>query len=142
MTGEPTPFDLHLFNEGRHRRLYDALGAHVQPGGTSFAVWAPNARGVSVVHDGNGWTTGSDKLTPVGSSGIWHGFLPGAPAGLRYKYRVERTDGLFVDKSDPLAFAGEAPPGTASIVTDLSFDWHDAAYLEGRSRRHDPRWTS
>src|SRR5579871_2062079 len=78
--GRPGPLDLHLFNEGRHRRLYDALGAHLLPGGTSFAVWAPNARSVSVVHDGNGWQGGADTLAPVASSGIWHGFVPGAGA--------------------------------------------------------------
>jgi 1,4-alpha-glucan branching enzyme len=133
MTGQPGPLDLHLFNEGRHRRLYDTLGAHLHPGGASFAVWAPNARSVSVVHDGNGWQGGADPLSPVGSSGIWHGWVPGAGAGLHYKYRVERPDGLFADKADPLAFGAERPPATASVVTDLSYEWHDGAYLDERA---------
>ena len=76
-----TSDDLHLFNEGRHFRLYDRLGAHVEPDGVRFSVWAPNARRVAVRGAGNGWSRGAAALAPVGSSGVWTGRGPGWRAG-------------------------------------------------------------
>ena len=69
--------DLHLFNEGSHLKLYDHLGAHLQEGGTYFAVWAPNAKVVNVMGDWNGWDKLRDALQARGESGIWEGFVPG-----------------------------------------------------------------
>src|SRR3954464_2241308 len=80
-----TADDLFLFNQGTHYRLYDKLGAHVVANGTYFAVWAPNARAVSVIGDWNGWRSGADRLEPVGSSGIWAITIAGVGHGTRYK---------------------------------------------------------
>ena len=106
--------DLHLLGEGRHERLWQALGAHVQPeGGTRFAVWAPNARAVSVVGDWNGWEGKADPLAPTGSSGVWAG-VAGAGEGDAYKYAVLGADGVLREKADPFACHAEVPPATAS----------------------------
>src|SRR6188474_3013660 len=74
--------DLYLFNEGSHFKLADKLGAHLTTkdgvAGATFAVWAPNAKYVSVVGDFNGWNRGSHPIYPEGQSGIWVGFVPGA----------------------------------------------------------------
>ncbi|HXY45165.1 MAG TPA: hypothetical protein VEH29_13335, partial [Acidimicrobiales bacterium] len=122
------PDALYLFNEGRQFQLYDHLGAHLLAGGAGgrFAVWAPNAEAVSVRHDGNGWTPGADVLQPQGDSGIWSGEVGGMPAGTRYKYHIVPRVGAARDKADPLAFGTEPPPLSASVLTDLSYDWQDA----------------
>jgi 1,4-alpha-glucan branching enzyme len=135
-----TDFDLHLFGEGNHNRLFDKLGAHLieQDGvaGTHFAVWAPNADGVSVVGDFNYWTPGSHPLQPRGSSGVWAGFLPGIGAGTLYKYWISsRFNGYRVEKADPLGFAAEIRPRTASKVWDLSrYQWNDADWMAQRGK--------
>jgi 1,4-alpha-glucan branching enzyme len=135
-TATPGDLDLHLFNEGRHRRVQDFLGGHLLPGGgASFGLWAPNARSVSVVHDGNGWQTGADPLEPAGSSGVWHGTFAGLGRGLRYKYRIERRDGLLVDKADPVGFACEEPPASASLLAELAYEWSDDDWMASRQRR-------
>ena len=85
--------DLHLAGEGRHERIYERLGAHVVEDGTSFAVWAPNARKLSVVGDWNGWDGSVDRLEPQGSSGIWAAVVPAAEEGHRYKFEVHGADG-------------------------------------------------
>jgi 1,4-alpha-glucan branching enzyme len=136
--GEPTPgFDpsaLFLFNEGRQFQLYDHLGAHLLDGGAGgrFAVWAPNAEAVSVRHDGNGWTAGVDVLQSQGSSGVWAGEVTGVPVGTRYKYHIVPRFGVPRDKADPLAFGTEQPPLSASVLTDLSYEWDDATWLRER----------
>ena len=129
--------DLHLFNEGTHDRLYNKLGAHLQisagAAGTCFAVWAPNAREVSVIGDFNSWEKGKHPLRPRGRSGIWEGFITGISNGSNYKFHiVSGQHGYRVDKADPYAFRAETPPKTASIVCDLSYQWNDAAWLERR----------
>lgn len=138
MTSFLTDFDLHLFNEGSHRRLYERMGAHLteQGGkrGVHFAVWAPSARRVSVVGDFNNWDTNANQLTVVGQSGVWAGFVPGLKEGTIYKYRIESD--FFpaaAEKSDPFAFASEFRPKTASIVWDLSqYKWKDQAWMKKR----------
>jgi 1,4-alpha-glucan branching enzyme len=134
-----TTDDLYLFNEGNHFRLYEVLGAHVRGDSTSFAVWAPNARRVSVVGDWNHWNGSVDRLEPVASSGIWEASVSGAGAGQRYKYRIESRDGRTFDKADPFAFEAEVPPRTASIVTTAHHTWSDGAWMadRGRRQRHD-----
>ncbi|MDA8038067.1 MAG: 1,4-alpha-glucan branching protein GlgB [Actinomycetota bacterium] len=129
--------DLYLFNEGRHFELYDHLGAHPlsDGSGASFAVWAPNAAAVSVVHDGNGWTPGADALGPQGSSGVWAGAVGGLPPGTRYKYRIEPRSGPVRDKADPFAFRSEEPPLTASVYCPLEYSWKDADWVSKRPRR-------
>src|ERR1039458_6024166 len=131
------PDALYLFNEGRQFQLYDHLGAHLLAGGKGarFAVWAPNAVSVSVVHDGNGWTAGADVLSPQGSSGVWSGEITGMPTGTRYKYHiVPRTGGARL-KADPVAFGTEPPPLSASVLTDLSYEGGDGSWMSGRAER-------
>jgi 1,4-alpha-glucan branching enzyme len=139
-TATLTDFDIHLWNEGSHFRAYEKLGAHPDERGgvpgTRFAVWAPDAGRVSVVGDFNGWQPGANPLHPVGSSGIWEGFVPGVGPGALYKYEItSRHGGYRVDKADPYGFAAETRPLTASKVWDLSgYDWGDADWMA--SRRH------
>jgi len=131
--------DLHLFNEGTHRRLYERLGAHpqVRDGalvGTNFAVWAPNAEQVCVVGDFNGWEGGRHALRPRQSSGIWEGMISGLGPGQRYKFHVaSRHHGYEVNEADPFAFATECPPHTASVISDLSYDWQDESWMAQRA---------
>ncbi|MDZ5447820.1 1,4-alpha-glucan branching protein GlgB [Micromonospora sp. 4G57] len=128
--------DLHLIGEGRHERLWEALGARVFDEGVAFTVWAPNARGVRVVGDFSGW--GPDDGWPMrslGASGVWEIFVPDAHVGARYKYRVLGADGHWRDKADPLAAYAEVPPATASVVHHSTYEWSDALWLERRARR-------
>jgi 1,4-alpha-glucan branching enzyme len=116
--------DLHLLAEGTHLRLYDKLGAHPMEmdgvSGTAFAVFAPGARRVSVVGDFNFWD-GRRHAMRVRGNGFWEIFIPGARAGDRYKYEVVSADGALLPlKSDPVAFAAEMRPKTASIVVDTA----------------------
>jgi 1,4-alpha-glucan branching enzyme len=136
-----TQDDLYLFNEGTHYRLYNKLGAHALEAngvsGTYFAVWAPNASQVSVMGEFNHWDKASHTLRSRGQSGIWEGFIPGVGQGTVYKYHIiSRYQGYQVDKSDPLAFHGEVPPRTASIVWDLSYSWEDQQWMATRHARN------
>ena len=139
--------DLHLIAEGRHERLWRVLGAHQRSfdgadgavTGTSFAVWAPNARGVRVCGDFDGWTGEASPMRSLGSSGVWEVFLPGIGPGTRYKFRILGRDGVWREKADPLAFATEEPPATASVVTESHHEWHDAGWL---ARRDQVDWTA
>jgi 1,4-alpha-glucan branching enzyme len=129
--------DFHLFNEGTHNRLYEKLGAHLLTvdgvSGAYFAVWAPNAREVSVIGDFNSWEKRKYFLANRGNSGIWDGFIGGLPAGSKYKFHIlSAAHDYQVDKADPLAFHAETPPRTGSIVWDLNYDWHDNAWMEQR----------
>lgn len=141
--------DLHLIGEGTHRRLWQVLGAHLRRyntldgavTGTSFAVWAPNARGVSVIGDFNAWHPTAAPMRALGSSGIWEVFCPGVEPGTGYKYRVRGADGRTIDHADPLAFAAEPPPATGSIVTETQHIWRDRAWLQTRAATnvvHEP----
>jgi 1,4-alpha-glucan branching enzyme len=129
--------DLHLFNEGRHHRLWEVLGAHprVHQGvaGTAFAVWAPNAKAVRVVGDWNFWDGRLHPMRALGNSGVWELFIPGAHPGARYKFEVVSADERLILKADPLAFATEVPPGTASVIAGPpAHDWDDAGWMARR----------
>jgi 1,4-alpha-glucan branching enzyme len=132
--------DLHLLAEGRHERIWTVLGAHVRhydtPAGpvegTSFAVWAPNADGVRVCGDFDGWDGRANPMRSLGSSGIWEIFLPGLPAGTHYKFRLLGKDRQWHEKADPLAFSAEAPPATASIVSTSDYTWQDSDWVAAR----------
>ena len=129
--------DLYLFQEGTHQRLYDCMGAHLtkQNGrsGTSFAVWAPQARSVSVIGDFNGWDKKATPLSSVESSGVWRAFVPDVQAGAHYKYYIESQDGSYrVDKADPFSLFQAQPPDNSSIVSDLNYAWGDATWMSGR----------
>jgi 1,4-alpha-glucan branching enzyme len=132
--------DLHLFGEGRHRRLWEVLGAHprVHDGmaGVSFAVWAPNAKAVRVVGDWNSWDGRLHPMRSLGGSGVWELFVPGVAAGARYKYELVAADDQLILKADPMAYATEVPPATASVVAPApEHDWQDAAWMEERAGR-------
>jgi 1,4-alpha-glucan branching enzyme len=125
--------DRYLFSEGRHRRLWQVLGAHPTSGGARFAVWAPNARRVSVVGDWNGWNDEVDPLFPQGSTGVWGAEVLGAAAGHCYKYVITGADGVSRLKADPMAGRAELPPSNASIVAAPStHQWTDAAWMATR----------
>jgi 1,4-alpha-glucan branching enzyme len=131
-------YDLYLFGEGTLYELYHRLGAHPSEvdgvSGVTFAVWAPNARRVSVVGEFNGW---DERLLPMRarSNGIWELFVPDLPVGTLYKYAVlSWNSGYRVLKADPVAFAAELRPGNASRVADLTgFEWTDQSWLSQRA---------
>ncbi|MET0649504.1 MAG: 1,4-alpha-glucan branching protein GlgB [Pyrinomonadaceae bacterium] len=132
-------FDEHLFGEGRHWHLYDKLGAHIQNlggvRGVSFAVWAPNADGVSVVGDFNSWDGRLHQMRRLGASGIWEIFVPDLGLGALYKYEMHRRGGLPFLKADPYALYAEVPPATSSVVFEPSYQFTDDAWLERRSKQ-------
>ena len=133
--------DLHLWAEQKHERIWDKLGAHVREfqgvQGTSFAVWAPNAAGISVVGDFNSWDGRLDMMRMLGSSGVWEIFVPDVPSGTRYKYEIRTKAGGLAIKSDPFALATECPPATASRVYSSDYSFNDAAWMSARDSR-DP----
>ena len=135
MTSLLTADDLFLFNQGTHYRLYQKLGAHVIEGGTYFAVWAPNARHVSVIGDWNAWRAGDRDLRSRESSGIWEGVVRGIGHGARYKYAIVGPDGVAREKADPFAARAEHPPATASIVWQPRHAWDDAEWMATRHAR-------
>jgi 1,4-alpha-glucan branching enzyme len=132
--------DFYLFNQGSHFQLYDKLGAHIVSDGATpgvhFAVWAPNARHVSVIGDFNGWDRSCHRLQPLESSGIWEGFIPDFGRGAIYKYFIESNiNGYQVEKTDPFGLYYELSPKTASIVWDLDYTWGDDAWMAARRQR-------
>jgi len=134
--------DIYFIGEGTHRRLYEVLGAHVREvdgmQGVAFAVWAPSARGVSLIGSFNGWNRRAHPMRVLGASGIWELFVPGLAAGEHYKYAVRGADGVEQEKADPLGFASELRPKSASIVTRLrGYEWSDAEWMSHRAQQ-DP----
>jgi 1,4-alpha-glucan branching enzyme len=102
--------------------------------GAIFALWAPNARRVTVIGSFNNWNPTSHQLQPRGSSGIWEGFIPGVTKGALYKFHIDSTQhGYKAEKADPVAILDEKPPRTASVVWDLDYTWNDAAYFHNRA---------
>lgn len=136
-----TEHDIYLLKEGSHFKLYDKLGAHLvqEEGarGVYFAVWAPNAKFVSVIGDFNGWdrTAHPLQVRPDGS-GVWEGRLTDIGVGAVYKYHIaSRHQAYTVEKADPFAFCTEVPPRTASVVWDLHYHWNDSAWMTQRAQR-------
>jgi len=129
--------DLHLISEGRHEELWRVLGARVRPeaGGTSFAVWAPNARGVRVIGDFNHWDGRAYPMRSLGRSGVWELLIPGVGAGAAYKYDICGPDGQWRNKADPMAGWAEQPPATASRVTESHYQWGDQRWTRERADR-------
>ncbi len=129
-----------FFNEGNHQRLYDDLGSHIRTidgvSGVVFAVWAPNARRVSVVGSFNDWDGRRHPMRLLGSSGIWEVFIPGLDVGTVYKYEIKTSDGHLVLKTDPCGYLQEPFPYHGSIVADLDdFVWDDKEWMEERHER-------
>jgi len=136
-----TDLDLHLFNEGKHRRLYEKMGAHptTENGreGTLFAVWAPDAESVHVIGDFNGWNGADHPLRAKGASGVWEGFFPDVRPGHLYKYAVRSRYGAHqAEKADPFGLAHEMRPRTASVVTRPDHRWQDARWMATRGQKN------
>ena len=134
-----TENDIRLFKSGIHYEIYKKLGAHPQrindQDGISFSIWAPNAQEISVIGDFNGWDIDTNKMNPIGDSGIFELFIPGALIGQRYKYAIKTLNDEILHKSDPYANYSERRPGNASVVTDISnFNWSDNQWLKKRQK--------
>jgi 1,4-alpha-glucan branching enzyme len=136
-----TDFDLYLFGEGTHNRVYEKLGAHpVSAGGstgTRFAVWAPNAERVSVVGPFNGWDGGRNVMHSRGVSGVWELFVPDVGVGTLYKYELRSRDGHLFLKADPYGVAMQLRPENCSVVASLDgHAWTDAAWVAERAAQN------
>jgi 1,4-alpha-glucan branching enzyme len=133
-------YDLYLIGEGTHHRSFEKLGAHLltREGveGVQFAVWAPNARSVSVVGDFNHWMPGAHPMSERRESGIWELFVPRLTAGELYKFAIRtRSDDRVLLKTDPYAFRAQLRPDTAAVVSDLSgYAWGDGSWMEARAK--------
>jgi 1,4-alpha-glucan branching enzyme len=136
--------DLHLINEGRHEELWQVLGARVHHyetplggtvSGTSFAVWAPSARGVRVKGTFNSWDGRSHPMRQLGDSGVWELFVPDVGSGAGYKYDILGADGEWREKADPMAFHTQIPPATASVVFESTYTWGDEEWMSARASR-------
>lgn len=149
LQGDPYSFgpvlgelDEHLIGEGAHLRLWDVLGAHVMThegvAGTHFAVWAPNARRVSVVGAFNDWDGRRNPMRQRGQTGVWEIFMPGLGESEAYKYELQDQNGnLLPQKADPFGFGSEHAPKTASIVRNLSGHvWTDKTWMTKREALH------
>ena len=138
--------DEYLLGEGRHEELYHRLGAHPMThegvAGTAFAVWAPNARRVSVVGHFNAWDGRRHAMRRRGATGIWEIFLPGIGPGEIYKYEIVGAYGHVQPlKTDPVGFLAEQPPQTASVVHGMpKYEWSDEGWIAARSadQRREP----
>jgi 1,4-alpha-glucan branching enzyme len=134
-----TEYDVYLFSQGKHTRIYDKLGAHLtrigEADGVHFGIWAPNADRVSVVGDFNSWDGRVHPMRRLGPTGIWEIFIPGMAEGARYKFEIRSSlHGELLLKTDPFGFGFEAPPLTASLVTRLEYTWNDADWVIDRAR--------
>ncbi len=135
-----TNFDLYLIQQGCHYKTFEKLGAHIVEmngvQGVYFAVWAPNAKSVSVIGSFNAWDRRYHAMRTLGASGVWEIFIPGIGQGEGYKYQITTYDNLTFDKTDPHGFYCETSPRTASIVYDLNqFRWNDELWLEKRAEK-------
>ncbi|MGL4367435.1 MAG: 1,4-alpha-glucan branching protein GlgB [Brevinemataceae bacterium] len=135
-------YDLHLFNEGTHRKIWEMMGAHIvvvnNVKGVRFCTWAPNARSVRIIGEFNSWDKSRYFMQPCGNSGIWELFVPDIVEGCVYKYVVETSNDELIEKSDPYAFYSEKRPATGSIVYDLdNYLWEDDYWMKTRSQNLD-----
>jgi 1,4-alpha-glucan branching enzyme len=137
-----TDFDLYLFRQGSHFKMYEKLGAHLSTEngtkGVYFAVWAPNAKTVSVVGAFNEWDATRNTLeSRQDGSGIWDGFIPDIGAGTLYKFHIRsNTDKYTANKGDPYAYYWEAPPHTAPIVWNIDYEWQDTTWMGKRKKNN------
>ncbi len=127
--------DLYLFGQGTHYDIYEKLGAHKMTvdgtEGVCFAVWAPNAKRVSVVGDFSSWDGRVYPMRMLGQSGIYELFIPGLSVGDKYKYEIKTQENYILEKSDPYGNASELRPNTASVVADLNtYKWNDEKWYK------------
>jgi 1,4-alpha-glucan branching enzyme len=135
-----TDYDLHLLGEGTHWDSYRRMGAQLRKidgvSGVNFAVWAPNAEGVSVIGNFNQWSGKAHAMRKHVPGGVWELFVPGLGVGDLYKFAIKQPGGHVIEKCDPYGFAAELPPRTANIVADLdNFTWSDGQWISGRPER-------
>ncbi len=133
-----TEYDVYLFSQGKHTRIYDKLGAHLtrigEAEGVHFGVWAPNADRVSVVGDFNLWDGRLHPMRELAPAGIWEIFIPGVQEGQRYKFEIRsRRHGELLLKADPYGFRFEHPPQSASVVARRGYTWRDAEWIIDRA---------
>jgi 1,4-alpha-glucan branching enzyme len=139
---EPTlgEVDLYLFGEGRHEKLWEALGAHHRNhegvAGTSFTVWAPHAKAARVVGEFNGWDGSGHALRRLDGNGVWEIFVPDVAPGTTYKFELLTAADTWVLRADPMARHAEIPPATASRVTHSDYSWNDGDWLRERAKRN------
>lgn len=134
--------DLHLFSEGRHEQLWQALGAHEivvsdalgDVAGVSFKLWAPNAAAVRVIGSFNHWDGRINAMRSLGSSGVWELFVPDAKSEDLYRFQILTQDGNWLTKSDPMAFGAEVSPANASKVFTSQYTWGDQQWLAKRAK--------
>ena len=137
-----TDFDISLFKSGTHYKLYEKFGSHIVKkdgmDGTYFAVWAPNAKEVSVIGDFNHWNDQEHQLNVRwDASGIWEGFIPYAGKGNTYKYKIKSSgDDVVTEKADPYARRCEHPPKTASIIWEDAYAWKDKKWMKERKKNN------
>ncbi len=132
-----TDHDIYLFREGTHADLHGKLGCRLVAGGAHFAVWAPNARAVSLIGDFNRWDPAAHPMQPRwDSSGIWEASVAEVTPGAGYKYRITPQDGAAFDKADCFASFAEEPPATASRAWALDYTWHDEEWMARRRERN------
>jgi 1,4-alpha-glucan branching enzyme len=134
-----TEFDVYLFKSGKHFKLYEKLGAHPAEHngekGIYFAVWAPNAKKVSVIGDFNQWKAEQHSLTPRwDESGIWEGFIPGIGNQAGYKFAILSNLGTYHEKADPFGTFAEVAPKTASVTWESKYTWKDKKWLDQRKK--------
>ena len=136
--------DLHLFNEGTHRKLWTMHGAHLRTlsgdEGTAFVVWAPNAERVSVVGPWCNWDGRQFPMRLLAGSGLWEIFVPGVEANALYKFELRTRNGDLRLKTDPMALKMEQAPATSSIVVrDATYTWQDDDWMTTRVHRDETR---
>lgn len=130
-------FDMHLFSEGNHHRLYDLLGAHLFTldgvKGVKYAVWAPNASRISLVGDFNNWDGRRNPMRNRGNCGIWELFMPDHTEHEIYKFEIKTYSGDILLKTDPFGFNFEMRPKTASVVHNIkNYKWNDNEWMATR----------
>ena len=132
---QTSDFDCYIFGEGKHYKIFDKMGAHVETingvTGTRFTVWAPDARSVSVVGSFNMWDGRLHTMRLLGPTGVYELFIPGVTEGSIYKYQITTRSKELMYKTDPYGNYAEVRPGNASVVTSLEgYEWGDADYMK------------